>query len=305
VAAGLVALADGSDYAGSIRTPASCCGVVGFKPPYGRNPGPIGGNLDTFAHYGPIARTVADTALMQEAMAGPHPQDLASLPRRVHLPKAGHPISGWKIAYSLDLGFFEVDEAVRQNCLDALAAFRELGAHTIEVELGWTRAILEAYETYCMAQMAAAYGPLLAKADALAPYVVAYVSRGMSIRTAEFLGTQQVIARMYASFGSILERHQIFVCPTTAVPALPAEFNPASLPALLGDRRIEIEDEWQLTWPFNMLSRCPVLAVPSGFAHGLPTGIQIVGRLYDDVSVFRAGLAYEVARPWHKRPPCD
>ena len=298
VAAGLVALADGSDYAGSIRTPASCCGVVGFKPPYGRNPGPVGGNLDPFMHYGPIARTVADAGLMQAAMAGPHAQDQASLLHAVQLPMTVGSIRGWSIAYSLDLGIFEVEEAVKRNCLDALAAFRELGADTVEVELGWTQSSLEAYETYCSAQMAAQFGPLLEKSDMLAPYVVAYVSHGMSIRTAEFIATQRVIADMYASFGPILERHRLFVCPTTALPALPADFNPAGLPADFGGRRLEIEDEWQLTWPFNMLNRCPVLAVPSGFAHGIPTGIQIVGRSYDDASVFRAGLAYESVRPW-------
>jgi amidase len=303
-AAGLVALADGSDYAGSIRTPASCCGVVGYKPPYGRNPGPLGGNLDPFLHYGPIARTVADAALMQEVMAGPHAQDQASLRQRVHLPRASEPIAGWSIAYSLDLGLFDVEEDVKRNCLDALAVFRELGAQTIEVELGWTRAALDAYETYCQAQMAAQFGPLLGRADALAPYVVAYVSRGMSIRTAAFIATQRVIADMYATFGPILEKHRLFICPTTAVPALPADFDPACLPAMVAGRRLSIEDEWQLTWPFNMLSRCPVLAVPSGVSDGVPTGIQIVGRSYEDASVFRAGLAYEKARPW-RHPPCD
>jgi amidase len=304
VAAGLVALADGSDYAGSIRTPASCCGVIGYKPPYGRNPGPLYGNLDPFLHYGPIARTVADAALMQESMAGPHAQDQASLRQRVRLPRVRETIGGWSIAYSLDLGLFDVDETVKRNCVDALAVFRELGARTVEVDLGWTRAALDAYETYCMAQMAAQFGPLLAKAEALAPYVVAYVSRGMSVRAADFIATQRTIAEMYASFGQVLEKHHLFVCPTTAVPALPAEFDPARLPAEVAGRRLSIEDEWQLTWPFNMLSRCPVLAVPSGFSDGLPTGIQIVGRSYEDASVFRAALAFEEMRPF-PRPACD
>ena len=146
LAAGTATLANGSDYCGSIRVPAASCGVVGYKPPRGRNPVSPFFNLDWYDHDGPMARTVGDCALLQNAMAGQHPGDLFSLPKPAPLPLSyGASLKGVKIAWSMDLGFAEVDSDVVMNTMAALARFKELGAELIEVDLGWTEQCLQAF----------------------------------------------------------------------------------------------------------------------------------------------------------------
>jgi amidase len=147
LAAGSTTLANGSDIGGSIRIPASACGVVGFKPPYGRNPDEVPFNLDSYNHSGPLARTVADCRLMQNVLAGPHPKDIATLRPKLRIPETLGDIKGWRIAYSPDLGYFEIDPEVAANTESALDVFRELGATVEEVDLGWTLACLNIFAT--------------------------------------------------------------------------------------------------------------------------------------------------------------
>ena len=137
LASGTAPIATGSDIGGSIRIPASCSGVVGYKPPYGRNPDDPPFNLDPYCHTGPMARTVADAILLQNVMCGPSPADIASLRPKLRLPTSYKPIKGWRIAYSIDLGFYEVDKDVAANTKAALDVFRSLGATVDEVDLGY------------------------------------------------------------------------------------------------------------------------------------------------------------------------
>ena len=307
LAAGLTTLADGSDHGGSIRNPAACCGVVGYKPPYGRNPLPWEHSLDTFLHYGPMTRTVEDAALMQNVMSGHHPRDMASLRQRRRLPPVFDDIKGWKVAWSMDLGMFEIDPDVRRGTQEALAAFRDLGCTVEEVDPGWDLSALAGAESYYAGVTQAGIAPLAAKwRYAMADYILHYVDggltqfdRGSGVRVEDFVNAFATIAAMYEKLGPILERYDAFVCPTNALPSVPAEFSAAHNDLRINGKPLRSENQWMLTWPFNMLSRCPVIAVPSGRAkNGVPTGIQIVGRTYDDLSVFRAAAAYQKARPW-------
>jgi Asp-tRNA(Asn)/Glu-tRNA(Gln) amidotransferase A subunit family amidase len=101
----------------------------------------------------------------------------------------------------------------------------------------------------------------------------------------------------------MIERHEVFVCPTTGVPAVAADQDPCAPDFRINGVGVDADYGWCLTVPFNMLSRCPVLAVPSGrAANGVPTGIQIVGRTYDDARVFQAAAALERAAPWLDTP---
>ncbi|MCE8421686.1 amidase, partial [Rhodovulum sulfidophilum] len=138
----------GSDIGGSIRIPASASGVVGFKPPYGRVPSTPPFNLDPYNHPGPMARTVEDCLLMQNVLAGPHPEDIASLKPKLELRLDRSGVKGWKIAYSLDFGFMEIDPAVRANTLAALDVFRALGAEVTEVALPWSWEVYRAAATH-------------------------------------------------------------------------------------------------------------------------------------------------------------
>jgi Asp-tRNA(Asn)/Glu-tRNA(Gln) amidotransferase A subunit family amidase len=218
LAAGTPTLATGSDIGCSIRIPS---------------------------HEGPLARTIEDCLLLENTIAGPHPSDVASLRPKLELPFPLPPIEGMRIALSVDLGCYRVDDDVVANTRSAAEALRGAGAIVEEVTLPW-----------------------------------------------------ELERRIYQPLGELLERHDALVCPTFAVPALPAEWA-NDRPLQIGDGEVEDSFDAMMTMPFNIASRCPVLSVPSGRSRdGVPTGLSIVGRTYDDVAVFRIGQALEHARPW-------
>lgn len=297
LAAGTSTIATGSDIGGSIRIPASTCGLVGYKPPYGRNPDDPPFNLDFYCHTGPLARTVADAVLLQNVMCGPDPHDIATLRPKLTLPGAYEPISGWKIAYSRDLGAFEVDPEVERNTLAALDVFRSLGATVEEVDIGWGPEVLTAGLDYLNHLFGGYIGKLLAEhADEMTTYARQFAEQSLDSTAAEFVGTLEVAGQMYDTLGPLLERYNVLVCPTTALPAVAAEFDQSKDTVEINGKTVNPSLGWVMTTPFNTMSRCPVLAVPSGrAANGVPTGIQIVGRTYCDADVFRAGMAYESA----------
>jgi len=135
LATGMASLATGSDIGGSIRIPASFCGVVGFKPPYGRVPQEPPFNLDHYCHDGPMARTVEDCRLLENVMAGPHRDDIVSLRPKLTIPSSQAGVEGWRIAVNADLGGFAVTEEVRENVAAAAELFRSLGAEVQEAGL--------------------------------------------------------------------------------------------------------------------------------------------------------------------------
>ena len=300
LAAGTAALASGSDIGGSIRQPAAMCGLVGYKPPYGRNPEDHPFSLDPFNHQGPLARTVADCAIMQNVMSGPHPRDIATLREKVEIPRDFDPgLRGWRIAYSLDLGYVEVDAEVIDHTLEMLAIFRDRGAVVEEVELGWTQDIDQAAVNYYDIMMGGYIAALAeGREELLTDYARDYISRSRSTAAGDLLEALSVCGKMYDEFGPMMENHDLFVCPTTTTTRVAADFNYLHDEIEINGKAIEPELSIAMCHQFNMLSRCPVLAVPSGFAaNGVPTGVQLVGRTFDDESVFRAGAALESAQP--------
>lgn len=299
LASGTCSIATGSDIGGSIRIPASCSGVVGYKPPYGRNPDDPPFNLDPYCHTGPMARSVADAILLQNVMCGPSPTDIASLRPKLRLPTSYKPIKGWRIAYSLDLGFYEVDKDVAANTKAALDVFRSLGATVEEVDLGWTVDVLKGAVDHLNHLFGASVGKSLKTHGRLmTTYARDFAKHGAKSKAADFLHAMEVAAQAYMSLGPVLEKYDVLICPTTALPAVRADFDPTIHDVRINGKKQDIWPiiAWCMTPPFNMLSRCPVLSVPSGHAkNGVPTGIQIVGRTYCDADVFRAGMAYETA----------
>ncbi len=301
LAAGTSALCTGSDIGGSIRIPASTCGLAGFKPPYGRNPEDPPFNLDFYCHTGPLARTVSDVIALQNVMCGPDPNDIVSVRPKLRLPDAYKPIKGWKIAYSPDLGFFEVDAQVRKNTEAALDVFRSLGAEVTEVDLGWTHEALDAGLTYLEHLFGASISSVLkTHRKQMTDYARIFAEKGKKSKSTDFLWSLEIAGRMYQSLGAVLEKHHVLICPTTAIASVPAEFDQSKDEVKINRKPVNPMLGWVMTTPFNTMSRCPVLSVPSGRArNGVPTGIQIVGRTYRDVDVMQAGMAFETAAgPW-------
>lgn len=297
LAAGLTTLATGTDIGGSIRIPASACGVIGFKPPHGRNPDGPPANFDRFNHCGPMTRTVADAALMQNITSGPHPLDHDSIRTRVTLPTAASSIKGMKIAFSVDLGYVPVDPDVRRNLLQALDVLRRLGAKVEEVDLGWTAAVdqdcLHWYN--CMHFGRQTIWHAKTHADLMTDYALKFAEAAQRNSTMDDIHKPWARAhQMYQSLGPVLARHDVFICPTNNAPAVKADHDPWDPHFTVNGVKVDPEFGWVMTHQFNMLHNCPVLSVPTGHAvSGVPTGMQIVGRTWDDARVFRLALAYE------------
>ncbi|MCP5071682.1 MAG: amidase [Rhodobacteraceae bacterium] len=296
LALGTSSLATGSDIGGSIRIPASCCGLVGYKPPYGRNPDDIPFNLDFYCHTGPLARSVSDAILLQNVMSGQHPWDIASLPK-ITLPGEYPDIKGWKIALSMDLGSFTVTEDVRRNTLAAAETFRALGAKVEEVDIGWGPEVPDA----CMTYLTHIFGGALSQelenhADEMTTYCRTLAENSLTSTARDFVGSLQAAGEAYTKLGPLLQKYDCLICPTNALPAVRADFDQSKERLEIEGVEVRPELGWVMTTPFNMMSRCPVISVPSGFAgNGVPTGLQIVAPAYRDEVAFQAAMAFETA----------
>ena len=300
LAAGSAALATGSDIGGSIRIPSSFCGVVGFKPPYGRVPEVAPFNLDHYCHEGPMARTVSDCALLENVIAGPHASDVASIRPKLEIPRPLEPVAGLRIALSTNLGCYDVDADVAANTLAAAERLREAGATVTEVTLPWT---LEAIGRAVSIHFGMIFGPSMKElddthGDQLTSYARRMVADAELVSKADLLAGLTLEAEIYAPLGELLDEFDALICPTFAVPALDAEYDTGQ-PLEVNGRPVGQWFDVMMTVPFNIASRCPVLSIPSGLsADGVPTGLAVVGRTYDDVTAFRVAAAHEERLPW-------
>lgn len=307
VAAGLGPLAEGSDGGGSVRIPASCCGVFGLKPALGRIPQTIlESRFLTFAYHGPITRTVADAALMLSVVEGQDAADPLSLPGSGgdYAEEIRKDIEGWRVAWSPDLGFAQVDAEIAAICGDAARVFEALGCKLEPSDPGWE----SPEEAMWKGLWAPAYAAELDMLDwtslkgQVDDQLVELVEYGASLSGAEIARADAFRGRMWDRFSSWFQDYDLLLCPTLCVEPFPnGQFAPDALldqplhRQLLG---------WLLTYPFNMLGTTPAASVPCGFtAGGLPVGLQIVGHPYAEAAVLRAAACFERARPWAGQRP--
>ena len=306
LAAGTATLASGSDIGGSIRIPASYNGVVGFKPPYGRVAQEPPFNYDTFCHVGPMARTVADCAAFQNAVAGPHPRDHVSLRPQLVLPDVFAPVDGMRIALTCDFGSWVVDPEVRANTLATAEALRSAGAIVEEIDLELSRELVHRLASihFNLIFAAAVDAEIAEHGDLMNDYALDFpISAKADAGDADLLQELVLQAEVCEPVSDVLERYDALICPTVAATGLAAGESYVGKGVMVGDVEVARYYDTMMTAPFNVMSRCPVLAVPSGFAsNGVPTGIQIVGRSYDDETVFRVGAALERVQPWFDVP---
>jgi len=306
LAAGFTTLATGTDMGGSIRVPASACGLVGFKPPHGRNPDAYPNSLDLFCVCGPLARNVTDVIAMQNVTAGQHWRDPHSLPRPGSVSTMLESIRDLRVAYSLDLSYRRIDPEVRRNMLAALDVFSDLGCQTNAVDLGWTSDIDRVcIHWFNMMWSGRTLIDLLEHRPELLPDFLRTAARdAQASAPGDLTRVYEMIDRMNRTFGRVMADHDIFLCPTMTVPAVLADQDSLTGGLTIDGEEVDPEFGYSTTHQFNMLGTCPVVSVPSGFsAKGIPTGLQIVGRPFDDATVFKAALAYEEARgSWYLTP---
>ncbi len=312
VAAGLGPLALGTDGAGSIRIPASFCGVVGLKAQLWRVPTYPPSSVETLAHTGPMTRTVRDAALLLGVIAGPDERDRLSLPATgddwlaacdVGIREPGRSVRRLRVAWSPDLGYAAVEPEIARIAAAAAARFAtDLGCTVEEAHPGFPdprRAELILFYTGVLANVAdlpterrALIDPDLARAleeETTGLTALDYV-RANAVRQ----GVWDAVRRFFGIYDLLLT-------PSVAVsPFRAGEEGPRGDAGGAGGRF-----GWTpFTYPFN-LSGNPALSIPAGFtAAGLPVGLQLVGRRFDEATVLRAGSAFEAVQPWaHVRPP--
>jgi len=298
LAAGLATLATGSDIAGSIRVPAACCGVVGYKPPFGRIPANSPLNVDAYFQSGPLARCVVDCALMTNVMSGIHPADIATVAERVEISTRATSIVGSRIAVSYDFGAIAITADVRAGVDRVVERLRSLGADVSVIELKPGIDINKHGAAYLDHLFGALLETELAEhADLLCEYNAYYAKQASQTDRAAFLASIDAAQRLYSVIGPIVHQFDAFVCPTVATHEVPANAMPWETIVIDG-HTVDTDFGWVMSLAFNMTGRLPVLATPGGHAdNGLPTGVQIVARPYEDNAVFRIGLALEKIAP--------
>jgi len=303
VATGCVALAEGTDMGGSIRIPAALCGVVGMKPSLGRIPMDILPTVfDSISHFGPLARTVEDAALFLGVTQGPCEKDILSIKDRADLAIGEWPsMEGRRIAMSIDLGFFAVDPEVETNTRLAATALEAAGAKVTEVDLDWTRDVVDCWFAYWSVYLAAMFGNLRAgHSSKMDPALLSLMKAGDQMSAVEFKRLEFVRTEQWRSLAKLFDEYDALICPTMAVPAPPIGRSDADFGA---------DDEqgrflgFDMACPFNNVAQCPVLSVPTGLtSDGLPTGLQIVGHRFADRSVLDIGHALEASIGFTARP---
>ena len=306
VAAGLGPLAVGTDGGGSIRIPASFCGIYGLKPSFGRvpqNPGFPG--WETLSHTGPMTRTVRDAALMLEAIAGPDDRDRHSLPAAAHsfLAACEGGIAGLSVAWSPDLGYARVDPEVADLCAAAAERFESFGGHVEVVSPSWEDPE-ETFRVTVGAETWSAWGDRLeTDGEKMDRSLRALLRFGAGVTAAQYLQAMRRRQELWTEVQRFLARFDLLITPTVAVRAF--EVGKPGLNEVNGQPSSPLG--WMpFCFPFNLTGQ-PAATVPVGFTSaGLPVGLQIVGRRHADHTVLAASAAFEAAQPWaDRRPPVD
>lgn len=296
LATGMVPLATGSDFGGSLRTPAAFCGVVGFRPSAGLIPEEsrvVG--LSPFPVEGPMARNVADAHLLLTGMMFHDPADPFSRPVEPALVAPLRPadLSRLRLAFSGDLGFAAVDPGIRGMFRQRIARLAPRFAESSEAAPPMQDAE-EVFETLRGLFMVSSYGQILkATPDRLGPNTRDNTERGLSLHVERIARAFAKQTRHYRAFNRFFRDFDVLICPATSVPAFPHRI---WYPAAVEGRSMTTYMTWlALTWGITM-AQGVVCAIPCGQdAQGLPFGLQVVGPSGSDREVLEIALALEAA----------
>ena len=304
LAARMVWLATGNDLGGSLRIPASFCGVVGLRPSVGRVPRPAGNPpFDPLWVEGPMGRTVADVALMLDAETGQTARDPWSRPRppKPFAAAAREPRPPRRVGFSANLGLSNVDPEVAGICRAGALKLADLKTEIVEAcpdfgdaGLGYGDAI-ETFQTLRALMFASVRGELVATHRArIAPDIVWNLEKGLNLTAGEILRAERSRARLYHEVAGFFERFDLLACPTVAVAPFPIE---QRFPTEIGGQKLTTYIDWMFLTFVITLTGCPAISVPCGFTKtGLPVGLQLVGPPHADFELLAAAAAFEQAR---------
>ncbi|MCY3637976.1 MAG: amidase [Chloroflexi bacterium] len=307
LAAGLCAISTGSDGGGSVRIPASFCGLYGIKPTQGRVPRYGGRSTPAIANQlsqsGPITRTVRDSAILLQALAGRDARDARSLRDTPgdYIAALDRDISGLRIGWSSDFGYAAVDPEVMDVCGKAAQVFGELECEVSDS--GFTiDSPQEAFRVLFAVNTYASSGYLLHEHGGdLTDYFRANMEFAATQTAADYARAIGELDIVKARFDEYFENYDLLLSPTMAVPAFEIEQHPTSV---AGQEVDPFFGYLPFTYPVNAIGH-PAASVPCGFSSdGMPIGLHIVGRHGDEETVLAASAAFERVMPWvHKMPP--
>lgn len=291
LASGMAWLAHGSDLGGSLRNPASFCGVVGLRPSVGLVPGgTLQDPFDTLFVEGPMARTVADCALFLDAMAA----------SGEHRRAAERPRAPMRVAWSKDLGVTPVDPAVARVAEAAARRFEALGAVVEEANPDFSGAH-EAFKTLRAIGFAASMRDLYDRhRDKLKPDVVWNIEAAFSLTGADVAQAVETRARIAQDTAVFFETYDVLCTPATIVPPFDADTRSVER---VGDHRFETYVDWLAIVFAVTLTGHPAMSLPCGVVEGgLPVGLQLVGAPRGEAALLAYAAALEAAIGWDPRP---
>ena len=306
IAAGLCAASVGTDTGGSIRVPSALCGTVGLKPTFGRvsvfGTMPLSPSLD---HVGPMARSVADAAILLGVIAGRDPLDATSSPRPVEDFRGAlrKPQRKFRLGRPREYYWEKLDPEVRRLTEAAVRDMEKHGAAVREVSLPHLKESLDAATEVSLAEAlhvheAAGYFP--ARAADYGEEVRQRIDSGGKVPAIRYLAGFDVRKKLLAEFDAAYHDVDAIVAPTVPVPA-----------PLIGAETVQIDGEQTGVRP-AIVGHCrpanftglPAISIPCGFTRiGLPVGLQLIGRAFDEVTLLRIALSYESAHSWRSRYP--
>ncbi|MBY9018191.1 MAG: amidase [Candidatus Lokiarchaeota archaeon] len=309
VAAGMGPLALGSDGGGSIRVPSSCCGVYGLKPTFGRIPryphdGIAFWSMD---HYGPIVRYVRDAALMLNVMKGHHPADSNSFPDDDidYIKILDDKPKKLKIGYSMTLGFGKaLEEEVEESVLNGIQKFEQYDWDVEEAKLKIRNPEL-AYKT--LVSIGYAYDlqkDYNERREDLSPDLTGSIRLGLDNSSMNIGKAREQRKRVYEVMYQYFRNFDVLITPTLPCPAFkPGWLESGTTFPTIGKKSLSITTWMTYTYPFNMTG-LPAASIPSGWTKsGLPIGMQIIGKRYDEKTVLQVSKAFEEIAPWQDKKP--
>lgn len=299
VTTGMCLAALGTDTGGSVRIPASLCGVVGLKPTLGRVSTrgvlPLSWNLD---HVGTLTRTVRDAALMLQVLAGFDPHDPASLDMPVddYLVHLEDGLKGWRVAFAVGDYIESTDPLVWKGVQEAGKVFKALGARVEKVDLSWITDLAQANSRMTQADAAAIHHQrLIENPDWFGPDVRQRLETGASLSSGEYALAREMQVEGRRFFELFFSKYDLLLMPTT----------PVTAPLIEGTAALEAAGLLtRFTSPFN-LTGLPALSVPCGWVGGLPYGLQMVAPHWGEVKLLQGGYAYEQATGWNNKHPAS
>ena len=306
IASGMCSIGTGSDGGGSVRLPASFCGIFGHKPTHGRIPR-FGGQAqpayNSAGTSGPMSNDVRDSAILNQALSGFDARDPGSVKARVpdYLASLEEGVAGMRIGTTMTLGISDVNDDVAEMVEASWSAFSELGARIKPLDIEFDPIPKDAWWTLWTAGQVAMYGYLAdERPEDLMPYTLEMIEHGRTLTGADVAVALRNVQNLQLKLHLLFEEFDLVLAPTNAAVAWPHLQPPEEIGSSPNDDAMAGINYGAI--PFTMIfnsSFNPAASIPCGFGEGgMPVGLQLIGDYDEDATVLRASRAFEKARPW-------